>query len=927
MGFGVSVVNNLMAKQVQASLDKSGKAREKSLQHLGLGEKIASAGEGPSEYAISEKMRVLMRSLGQDEKNVQTGNSLLHVAEGGIQQQLELLRDVKAKVLAADNDTVTDADRKVIQSEVNERYQQIEDIADAANYNQRYLLHGGNLHAKVVDWISLTHPVLAEGSDSLGLIADRYPSLDGQPGPFDAFQEYAENNLAIDTLSIPAGGVNFSGGTAGDAKIWTFDLSSYDGLHMPDALKDTGFSIETPQTGTAYYVLSTDLSHAYKNAAHTIDISGCGTVEDVVAKIAAGSYPGVSVQVGTPATKVQFTSNEKAAEAHYCETAPWHSSAETVNTPGRPACPPTGLFPTQTHFTGGRDASGVAGDVDNPYKPAGPASLVKDISSVPTGSGITVHMGAPSYVKFVAGSGETYDSAAQVYEVGKDFNGAFSLGDASFKMSNGVMTITSYSAGSSTNNYSVSDGVPAVPASSVTYAAVTDLSGTQSVLQAGADGNRAHYDVDLSSYMTSDASTMEAFIRSLAGKAVSSGSDYEFFDSTSTGLDGIQKIYAADRIDLNGIRTAVAGGKNITEAFVDLLQGRMGSGGVKPVQAGNGSTTGVSFLAPDIALAGNSEQLRGKEGQPRSYTIDFASWLARPDVQAKAESAGSLAKLLDGKGFRAYCATCNNQWFNFSFVDGSEGDADKPKSGTAAADIKSLLIDVSGVTDAASLAKAVYEQTMPSLTGTDPSYNHFMRLAANGADGMLTLYDNRLYPVSSYPNYQTQGAKIADGVYDNIVRSERNVYVQRIIIQHTDKSDDNIQLDIPRTTLDHILGYNPDTHDIAEYSVLTRTMRDKLLGQGKDATGKAKAGVLDQGIQYLTDANTLLGAQMNHLDAARTNIVTENTNIQAADSRLRDANVASEMAAYTKYNVLAQAAQFMLAQANQSPEAILRLLQ
>ena len=56
--------------------------------------------------------------------------------------------------------------------------------------------------------------------------------------------------------------------------------------------------------------------------------------------------------------------------------------------------------------------------------------------------------------------------------------------------------------------------------------------------------------------------------------------------------------------------------------------------------------------------------------------------------------------------------------------------------------------------------------------------------------------------------------------------------------------------------------------------------------------------------------------------------VDDNTseNLQSAESRIRDTDMASEMLNYTKYNILQQAAQSMLAQANQQPQSVLQLL-
>ncbi|MCR5439573.1 MAG: flagellin, partial [Selenomonas sp.] len=57
------------------------------------------------------------------------------------------------------------------------------------------------------------------------------------------------------------------------------------------------------------------------------------------------------------------------------------------------------------------------------------------------------------------------------------------------------------------------------------------------------------------------------------------------------------------------------------------------------------------------------------------------------------------------------------------------------------------------------------------------------------------------------------------------------------------------------------------------------------------------------------------------------NLTTSSENVQSAESTIRDANMAKEMTEYTKNNVLMQAAQSMLAQANQSSSSVLSLLQ
>ena len=70
-----------------------------------------------------------------------------------------------------------------------------------------------------------------------------------------------------------------------------------------------------------------------------------------------------------------------------------------------------------------------------------------------------------------------------------------------------------------------------------------------------------------------------------------------------------------------------------------------------------------------------------------------------------------------------------------------------------------------------------------------------------------------------------------------------------------------------------------------------------------------------------------LGAKQNRLEYTVNNLTTTSENISAANSRIRDTDMAKEMMKYTQGNVLTQAAQAMLAQANQAPQGVLQLLQ
>lgn len=84
--------------------------------------------------------------------------------------------------------------------------------------------------------------------------------------------------------------------------------------------------------------------------------------------------------------------------------------------------------------------------------------------------------------------------------------------------------------------------------------------------------------------------------------------------------------------------------------------------------------------------------------------------------------------------------------------------------------------------------------------------------------------------------------------------------------------------------------------------------------------------VVDKAITLVSSERSKLGAVQNRLEHTINNLGTASENLTAAESRIRDVDMAKEMMQQTKNNILAQAAQAMLAQANQQPQGVLQLL-
>ena len=83
---------------------------------------------------------------------------------------------------------------------------------------------------------------------------------------------------------------------------------------------------------------------------------------------------------------------------------------------------------------------------------------------------------------------------------------------------------------------------------------------------------------------------------------------------------------------------------------------------------------------------------------------------------------------------------------------------------------------------------------------------------------------------------------------------------------------------------------------------------------------------INDALETVSAQRSELGAMQNRLEHTIANLGTSAENLQAAESRIRDLDMAEEIMAFTKNNILQQAATAMLAQANMAPQRVLQLL-
>ena len=106
----------------------------------------------------------------------------------------------------------------------------------------------------------------------------------------------------------------------------------------------------------------------------------------------------------------------------------------------------------------------------------------------------------------------------------------------------------------------------------------------------------------------------------------------------------------------------------------------------------------------------------------------------------------------------------------------------------------------------------------------------------------------------------------------------------------------------------------------------TAILKIGVLDVSSYPSASASLSQVEGAIDYVSEMRSGYGATQNRLEAAKSIDDTTSENSQAAESLLRDADMAEESITYAKHNILLQAGQSILAQANQQPENVVRIL-
>ena len=201
------------------------------------------------------------------------------------------------------------------------------------------------------------------------------------------------------------------------------------------------------------------------------------------------------------------------------------------------------------------------------------------------------------------------------------------------------------------------------------------------------------------------------------------------------------------------------------------------------------------------------------------------------------------------------------------------------------------------------------------------------KAAADSADnenskGELTLsFAEAIYKPKDNGGYEIMGSNTVSKSNSNEAATAPLTYTDHLVLQSGARTKDSV---------DFTFNYNTDGMGElkANLDISSRAngLNTKNLSLKTQEEANAAIDKIDNAINKVSMVRATFGATQNRLEHKITNLTTTSENLTEAESSIRDTDMASEMMNYTKFNILQQAAQSMLAQANQQPQSILQLL-
>ncbi len=404
----------------------------------------------------------------------------------------------------------------------------------------------------------------------------------------------------------------------------------------------------------------------------------------------------------------------------------------------------------------------------------------------------------------------------------------------------------------------------------------------------------------------------------LAGKAANGTIDSEtdraaLQDEMNSLLDEIDRI--AESTDFNGIKLLNG---DLATNTVKLGNIKLGAGTASTTEAATAATTTQTIGAGTAAAAKLTVEYTDANGKLQSVTVDYTGVADANDnataIRDALKANSELSALFDIGGSAA----------DITFTAKTAGEGGVKVTGMTTSDAAGTAIGKLTFKDGTDAYEKVTNGAQQDLAAGDKvtvngTVYEFVanagdKVTTEGAVAVLVGADNNASAANLNKALESEGVTVEKATNDLLFKPMSNGKGLTLQIGATGDAYNKVTINVGNMSSK---GLGID--NLRNIGIMSQDAASAALDQIKNGA--------DSAINTVSSVRAELGAMQNRLEHTINNLDVASENMQSANSQIRDTDMAKEMMEYTKKNVLTQAAQAMLAQANQQPQSILQLLQ
>lgn len=141
---GLRIHTNITSLQTQTQMHKSAREMESTLKKLASGNRLASGGEAPADFARAEQLRAVATGYRAGQQNALSARSLTDIAEGTFNEQANLIIRLKELAMQAASETFDDQSRKLVQLEFTQLAEEVDRLAQSTRFGSHQILTGSS---------------------------------------------------------------------------------------------------------------------------------------------------------------------------------------------------------------------------------------------------------------------------------------------------------------------------------------------------------------------------------------------------------------------------------------------------------------------------------------------------------------------------------------------------------------------------------------------------------------------------------------------------------------------------------------------------------------------------------------------------------------------------------------------------------------